>query len=93
MGLNIPTLAEEERQSYIGAITSDECRRILDSFANGKTPVNDGLPIEFYQTFWNSIGEFMTDVFNGSFEFGSMSDTQKEAIITVIDKKDKDRDF
>ena len=28
-----------------------ECENVLQSFAIGKTPGNDGLPIEFYKTF------------------------------------------
>ena len=39
------------------------------------------------------IGELMTDVFNYSFDSGEMSDSQKQAIITLIDKKDKDRTY
>ena len=35
----------------------------------------------------------MTDVFNYSFDSGEMSNSQKQAIITLIDKKDKDRTY
>ena len=65
----------------------------LDTFDKGKTPGNDGIPAEFYKCFWNSVGELMTEVFNHSFELGQMSNSQEEAIITLIDKKGRDRMF
>ena len=89
--INFPILAEEERLSCEGQITTDECVKALDTFENGKTPGNDGIPVEFYKTFWGSVGELMTEVFNYSFESGQMSNSQKEAIITLIDKKNRDR--
>ena len=84
---SIPNLAEEERLSCEGRITIEECVKALDTFENGKTPGNGGIPTEFYKTFWSCIGELMTDVFNYSFDSGEMSKSQKRAITTLIDKK------
>ena len=52
---SIPKLFEEERLSCEGRITIEECVKALDTFENGKTPGNDGIPAESYKTFWNSI--------------------------------------
>ena len=92
---NIPALSVEERLSCEGEITTEECVKALDTFDNGKTPGNDGIPVEFYKTFWNSVGVFMTEVFNHSFELGQISNSQKQAVVTLslIDKKGKDRMF
>ena len=90
---NIPRLSQEERLSCEGQITIEECVKALDTFDTGKTPGNDGIPAEFYKIFWNSVGDLMTEVFNHSFELGQMSNSQKEAIITLIDKKGRDRMF
>ena len=43
--------------------TKDNELKVLNSFALKKTPGNDGLPIEFYQTFWNSVGEPLVESF------------------------------
>ena len=59
----------------------------MNSFAISKTPGNDGLPIEFYQTFWNAVGELLVE----SFIKGEMSPSQRQAVITLIEKKDQDR--
>ena len=90
---SIPKLSEEERLSCEGRITIEECVKALDTFESGKTPWNDGIPIEFYKTIWSCVGELMRDVFNYSFDSGEISNSQKQAIITLIDKKDKDRTY
>ena len=74
---SIPKLSEEERLSCEGRITIEECVKAMDTFENGKTPGNDGIPTEFYKTFWSCVGELMTDVFNYSFDSGEMSNSQK----------------
>lgn len=58
---SISKLPEELRASCEGNITIDECEKILGSFQTGKTSGNDGIPIEFYKTFWPLIGVFMID--------------------------------
>ena len=44
---NILRLLEELSTAYEGEITFQECENILGSFQAGKTPGNDGIPIEF----------------------------------------------
>jgi len=52
--LPIPTLSHELRQSGEGPISLEECTEVLSSFPLNKVPGNDGLPVEFYKTFWES---------------------------------------
>ena len=69
-------------------------KHCMDTFENGKPKsCNDGIPAEFYKTFWSSVGELITDAFNCSFDSGEMSNSQKQTIITLIDKEGKDRMF
>ena len=58
---------------------------------NNKSPGDDGLTAEFYKTFWNIVGNLMVDSLNYSYDYGKLSNSQKRAIITLIEKKDKDR--
>ena len=76
-----------------GKITFQECESILGSFQLGKTPGVDGIPIEFYKIFWPFIGEFLVASFNEAFDKKEMSSSQKQALITLIEKKDKDRNY
>ena len=50
-------------------------------------------PIEFYKTFWPLLGKFMVDSFNEAFDKYEMSPSQKQAIITLFEKKGKDRSY
>jgi len=63
----------------------------LQSFQKNKTPGNDGLTIEFYVAFWPLIGKHLVDCVNYSFEFGELSNSQKQAIIILVEKKGKDK--
>ena len=64
---------------------------VLSTFENNKTPGNDGLTIEFYKFFWPEIGTLLVDSLNYAYFYGELSNTQKQAVITLIEKKDKDR--
>jgi len=91
--LNIPSLTEQQMLSCEGKITSEECAKVLETFQSNKTPGNDGIPIEFYKTFWQLISDPFIRCVNECFEKGEMSSSQKQAVITLIEKKGKDRSF
>ena len=65
----------------------------LSHSPNGKSPGNDGLTSEFYIKFWNLLGQLLTDSLNFSYQHGELSNSQKQAIIRLIEKKDKDRRY
>ena len=69
----------------------EECTNVLKSFKENKSPGNDGLTIEFYKFFWNSIKEVVVNSFNESFEKGELSISQKQEVITLLQKPGKDR--
>lgn len=89
--LPIPTLPPDLSRSVEGVISLEECTEALKSFPLNKVPGNDGLPIEFYNTFWASVGKILLECFNAAFEKGEMSSSQRQAVITLIEKKDQDR--
>ena len=89
--LNLPQLSEAQKMSYEGNISVEECYKVLDTFQNNKTPGNDGIPIEFYRKFWPIISDSFLKCVNETFVKGEMSCSQKQAIITIIEKKGKDR--
>ena len=77
---------------YGDIITIEECYEILKTFKNKKSPGNDGLTIEFYRKCWPLFGTMVVNSFNYSYNFGQFSTSQRQAIVTLIDKK-KDRIF
>lgn len=88
----VPTLSEELRAICEEKITYNECFSVLQSFQKNKTPGNDGLTVEFYSAFWPLIGKYLVDCINYVYEFGELSNIQKQAIITLIEKRGKIKD-
>ena len=88
---NIPKLSEEEQNLCEGAITFEECLSVMNLFSKNKTLGNDRLPIEFYLEFWNELGQMVVDSFNYSFENQLLSVSQRQAVVSLLDKPGKDR--
>ena len=75
MNLDIPKLTDEQKDSCEGEIHQEECKSILDSFQNNKTPGSDGIPIEFYKRCWPLIQEPFINCINEYFEKGELAVT------------------
>ena len=52
-----------------------------------KAPGLDGLSVEFYRKFWNSLKKLVTKVSNFNYERGHLSNSQKIGAISLIFKK------
>ena len=53
---------------------------------NNKSPGNDGLTKEFYETFWEEIKISLCDSITKSYQNGELSKSQKQAVIKLIKK-------
>ena len=73
-----------------GQLTVSEHFQVLSTFQNNKAPRNDGLSAEFYN-FLARNRLLAGRIINYSYVHGELSTSQKEAIITVVEKKDRDR--
>ena len=63
----------------------------MKSFKNDKSPGNDGLTYEFYKTFWNAIRKPLFDCYQYAYEKNELSTSQKQSIITLLEKPGKNR--
>ena len=88
---NINQLSKKEQDICEGYLTNYECSTAMNTLAISKTPGNDGLPVEFYKHFWNDVGPLLIECINTAFDQGSFSISQKQAVIILIEKPDKDR--
>jgi len=84
------TLNSHDKAICEGLLTVKECESVLKTMKNNKSPGNDGISVEFYKKFWGLIGSYLVDAFNESYLLGEMSPSQRQAVITLIDKG-KDR--
>ena len=84
-------LTEEEQILCEGPITCSEAREELQNMAKSKTPGNDGITVEFYQALWPYIAKYMIDSFNYAYEQQMMSVSQRQGVIKLIPKPNKDK--
>ena len=90
---NNTVLNHDESTSGEGQLTEKECLEALKSIDSDKTPGTDGLPAEFYKTFWTDLAPILTSALNYSHNTGTLSITQRRGIIKLIPKKDADPHF
>ena len=60
---------------------------MLETFQNNKVPGNDGIPVEFYKRFWTLLNESFVNCANECFENMEMSNSQDQAVISLMEKK------
>ena len=82
-------LTPKERELCEGKISIAECMQALKKMKKNKSPGIDGLPMEFYQQFWELIGEYVVNVYNECYDRKVLSDTQGCAVVTLIYKKNE----
>ena len=58
-----------------------------------KSPGNDGLSEEFYICFFKEIHMYLIQALNHSFSNEQLSNFQRQAMITLIEKKGKDKRY
>ena len=89
--LHLPKLTPEQKEKCDEKLSVGECFNTLKTFQKKKTPGNDGLTVEFYLVFWPIVGKHLIDCFNYAHDHGELSNSQKQAVITLLEKKGKDR--
>ena len=85
--LDIPVLVEESVLNLNRPITKNELWNALKTMGLEKSPGFNGLPCEFYLTFFNDIIDLLLNSFNYSFQNGILSNSQRCGIITLLPKK------
>ena len=90
---SIVRLDAEQQQHCEGMLTIDQCLAALKTFDKNKSPGTDGFTAEFYLRFWDGLGRVTLDSFNYAFTTGNLSISQRQDIIRLIPKKDKDPSY
>ena len=91
--IDVPNISEQQKVSCEHDITMDELAYSLNGMHKKKTPGNDGLTSEFYIKFWDHIKNTFFSSVQFSFQVGFLSTSQRQAIIKLIEKRDKDKRF
>ena len=80
-------LLEEVRAGLEGPLTLEECYQAMSGMEMRKSPGSDGLPVEFYLLFWETIGNDLVDVLNHSYEVSTLPTSMRLATIALAYKK------
>ena len=81
------SLSVDDAASCDGPISPNEAHAALLGKAKGKSPVSDGLLMEFYVAFWDLLGGDLNNVFNASLDADLLPFSQREALIALIFRK------
>lgn len=84
---DLPQASEEVNAKISGALTMGELHKALQGMELGKAPVIDGLPVNFYKSFWSELGEDLLMVLNDSLAGGLMPLSCRRAVLTLLPKK------
>lgn len=80
-------LPNDVRAHCEGLLSSHEVLTALKGMAHNMSPGLEGLPMEFFLSFWATLGSDLVEVLNSSFKIGSLPSSQKGALISLIFKK------
>ena len=87
--ISTPQLSKNDKAICERKLTLQNTWEALNSMKNGKTPGNDGLTKEFYVCFFEEMGSLLLKSRNYSHAVGELFASQKQAVITLTEKKRK----
>ena len=91
--LDIPELSSDQIILCDIELTKKYLYDSMKSMENDKTPGSDGLTKEFYVTFWDDIKATFVSSLKQAKERKELSISQRQAIIKLIEKKDRDKTY
>lgn len=65
----------------------EEIRTTTFALAKGRAPGPDGVPIEFFQVFWDKVGPTVLLILNGSIHKGFFDSLVTQGLIIFLPKK------
>jgi len=74
-------------------ITENELHEAVNSMAKGKAPVHDGVPVEFFQTMWPTIGKDFHLMIKKNIEDKQLHEGVTKGLICLIPKENDVKDL
>ena len=78
--LQIPKLSDEDRDNLEGPLSYEECKNVLESFENDKSPGEDGFTVESSKLFYDLLSENLLACLNGAYEKNEFTISQRRGI-------------
>lgn len=83
----LPVLDEQTAQTLESDLCFGEVTEAVHQLNKGKAPGIDGLPAEFYKSFWEVIGQDLVCVLKESFNLNMLPKSCQRAVLSLIPKK------
>ena len=81
-------LSAAQRDQLDSLPSLEELTLSLASLPTGKSPGLDGLPVEFYKSFWSLLCPEILEVFTSSLQCGELPMSCRRAVISLLPKKE-----
>ena len=91
--INSPILTNEEQRLCEGQLSPVEVFDALTNMQANKTPSNDGLSKKFHHAFFDILCPNPLKCLNYAFEVEELYTSQRQAVITLIEKKGTDKRY
>ena len=88
--LHLPQLAAGVSTRLHDPINLEELKLAVFTMQRNKSPGLDGIPPEFYVTFWSKLGTLLFDMIKASIDKGGFSRDVNIDLISLLLKKDND---
>ena len=89
--INASSLSDNKPTICEGNLTLKERYGALSNLPANKAPGNDDLSRELYLVFFDLVGNDVLASLNYSYQLGELSNSQRQAIMTLVEKKGNDK--
>ena len=93
VSITTPSLNNDQINLCEKDLSETDLYNAMKNMQNNKSPGNDGLTKEFYEGFWDEMKELLIASATEAKHRGELSISQRQAIIKLIEKKDRDKRY
>ena len=86
-GIYVP---KDIRQAQEVQIECKDLEEAIKTMSNGKTPGEDGIPVEFYKVFWCKIKQIFYEMMVKCYDLKKLHSSARRGILNLIPKANKD---
>ena len=91
--VSIPQLTEDQSKDCEFILSEKDLLLVLNSMPKNKSPSNESLTNKFYEVFWEDLKTPFISSFKSAFDKGEFHNSQKQAVIKLIEKRIKIKDL